>query len=174
MWWGCRGIREGGYSLRPYCPYCYWSGPLWASISVRLNLSCSTTSSRSSSNRLQRNCSAARLLGFSSHLSISNTLLSSVLSRTSNLSSLAWAKHSRLPSNWTSPGSWHSPSEKRVLPYSHRGHGSALWSSYSAVGMKVRSFRSGRWVPRRLTETRPRRPESRGEANPILWWLRPQ
>src|SRR5215216_3531909 len=73
-------------------------------------------------------------------------------SRTSNLSRLAWGTHSRLPFNWSTPGLWHSPSEKMVFPNSQRDHGCAVWSVVSFRAMRVRSFRSGRCVPRRLTE----------------------
>jgi hypothetical protein len=82
-----RGALPGPQGLRPYrCRF----ASLWASISVRLNLSCSKASSRSRSTRRQWR-SAARLFGSSSHLSISNTSPSMASSRASNLSSsVAW------------------------------------------------------------------------------------
>src|SRR5918994_1736916 len=119
--------------------YRCWIASSLASSSVRLNLCCSTTSSRWCKTRCQ--CSrSARLFGSSSHLSISNTVPSRLFSLTSNLSRLAWGTHSRLPSNWTSPVLSHSPSEKRVLPNSQRGHGSAVWRLASSVGTGARSF----------------------------------
>src|SRR5215217_2851771 len=153
--------------------YRYWTASLWASISFRLSLSRSTVSSRWRSTRHQRDW-FARVPGPSSHLSISNTLTSSVPSRASNLNSSAWGTHSKLPSNWTSPVFWHSPSEKKGLSNSQRACWSSVWSVVSFRAMRVRSFRFGRCVPRRLTERARKRPESRGEAHPILRRLRPQ